>query len=416
MVKTSRRELAPAVGFAHPKVRPMFMRALRDWSDCGRRMRPMFMHSLTRRRRIGWMTRLTLPGIALTAVIVAGAALTGGGARPVSNPGLSAEVPGAQLASTSGSSAEGWVSHDGTQLMLNGQPWQFTGLNIPNATGRNNCWYTMDEPQLGIALDAANAGAMRAWFFQSLATTGGKRDWSSFDATLAAARARNVHVVVTLADQWGFCDLGEIKDASWYTDGYRTETLEGLSATYRDWVAEIVRRYRDDPTILSWQLLNEPEVNDVSEKRCATDAGGIVRDAEILRDFVSDVGGLIKSIDSRHLVSVGVIGGGQCGARGTDYAALHALDVVDLCEYHDYGQPTNPIPGDQWNGLQVRLNQCGALGKPLIIGEMGIRVEDLAVGATLEDRGGGSASQARSDPSSRRGGHDRVALEIREPG
>ncbi len=356
------------------------MRALRDYPDIQRKMRPMFMHLLTRRRRIGWMTRSTFPGIALAAVIVAGAALTGGGARPASNPGLSAEVPGAQLASTSGSSAEGWVSHDGTQLMLNGQPWQFTGLNIPNATSRNNCWYTMDEPQLGVALDAANAGAMRAFFFQSLATTDGKRDWSSFDATFAAARARNVHVVVTLADQWGACDLGEIKDASWYTDGYRTETPEGLPATYREWVAEIVTRYRDDPAILSWQLVNEPEVKDVSQNQCAPNAAGI------LRDFASDVGGLIKSIDSQHLVSVGVIGTGQCGASGTDYAALHALDVVDLCEYHDYGSPTIPIPGDQWNGLQERLDQCAALGKPLIIGELGIHVEDLGVDATLEDR------------------------------
>ncbi len=85
--------------------------------------------------------------------------------------------------------------------------------------------------------------------FQSLATTDGKRDWSSFDATIAAARARNVHVVVTLADQWGACDLGDIKDAPWYTDGYRTETPEGLPATYREWVSEIVTRYRDDPAI-----------------------------------------------------------------------------------------------------------------------------------------------------------------------
>ena len=31
--------------------------------------------------------------------------------------------------------------------------------------------------------------AIRAWFFQSLATTNGERDWPAFDHTLAVARA-----------------------------------------------------------------------------------------------------------------------------------------------------------------------------------------------------------------------------------
>ena len=31
------------------------------------------------------------------------------------------------------------------------------------------------------------------------------------------------------------------------------------------------------------------------------------------------------------------------------------------------------MPGDQWNGLQVRFDQCNALNKPLFIGEAGIK-------------------------------------------
>ena len=42
------------------------------------------------------------------------------------------------------------------------------------------------------------------------------------------------------------------------------------------------------------------------------------------------------------------------------------------------------MPGDQFNGLQVRIDQCNALDKPLFVGEAGIRPND--VGGTLQAR------------------------------
>ena len=56
---------------------------------------------------------------------------------------------------------------------------------------------------------------------------------------------------------------------------------------------------------------------------------------------------------------------------------------IDLCEFHDY-TPKESIPGDQWNGLGVRVQQCAALGKPLFVGEAGIRPIDA--GGSLQDR------------------------------
>ena len=56
---------------------------------------------------------------------------------------------------------------------------------------------------------------------------------------------------------------------------------------------------------------------------------------------------------------------------------------IDLCEYHDY-TPNQAIPGDQFNGLGLRVKQCAELGKPLFVGETGIRPID--VGGTLVDR------------------------------
>ena len=86
----------------------------------------------------------------------------------------------------------------------------------------------------------------------------------------------------------------------------------------------------------------------------------------------------IKEVDPNHLVSLGTMGSGQCGTANGDYRMVH--EPVDVCEYHDYdyeGNPSdnadNPIPGDEWNGLAKRLDQCGPSGldKPLFIGEAG---------------------------------------------
>jgi hypothetical protein len=267
-----------------------------------------------------------------------------------------------------------FVTADGTELRLNGEPYRFTGLNVYNANSRGECWYALASgPGLGEALTAMGPGtdAIRAWFFESLATTEGERDWSGFDHTLAVARAHGVKVIPTLTNQWADCDPAGYKTGSWYEEGYTEE--------YRDWVAEVVTRYRNEPNILAWQLVNEAEVKPSADASSCTPGA-----ADILTAFATDVGDLVKALDPEHLVSLGTIGGGQCGAANEDYAQVHSVDAIDLCEYHDYNAPNVPMPGDQWNGLQVRLDQCAELGKPLIIGETGIRPSD--VGGTLEDR------------------------------
>jgi mannan endo-1,4-beta-mannosidase len=87
--------------------------------------------------------------------------------------------------------SRGFVTRSGTQLYLDGRPYRFTGLNVYNANSTGSCWYAMSTgPILDDSLASMGAGneAIRAWFFQSLATTNGRRDWSAFDHTLAVAR------------------------------------------------------------------------------------------------------------------------------------------------------------------------------------------------------------------------------------
>lgn len=289
-----------------------------------------------------------------------------------------------------------FVTRNGTQLLLDGQSFRFAGLNIYNANSDGWCWYQMTS---GSALDDAltaigpRKAAFRAWFFQPLATTGGVRDWAAFDHTLSVAEAHGRRVIVTLTDQWGECGILQdggtnyYKTKDWYVSGYKSAD-PGMLSSYRDWVAEVVTRYKDNPTVLMWQLINEAEVKGSQNDACLPGTEG----RDVLIAWASDVSGLIKSLDTNHLVSLGTIGGGQCATQYTEYQDVHAISTIDVCEYHDYS-PNNPMPGDPWNGLQFRIDQCNALNKPIFVGETGII--PAQVGGTYDDRA--AAFQAKLD-------------------
>lgn len=71
------------------------------------------------------------------------------------------------------------------------------------------------------------------------------------------------------------------------------------------------------------------------------------------------------------MITAGLTGGGQCGSQGDEYEYLAQSPFVDVLQYHDYGADGVPLPGDQWNGLQRRITQSAAVGKPLLVGEIG---------------------------------------------
>jgi mannan endo-1,4-beta-mannosidase len=263
----------------------------------------------------------------------------------------------------------GFVVRSGGQLWLAGQPFRFTGLNIYNANSINNCWYTLGTGSgLDGSLTSLNGAqqVFRAWFFQREATINGVRDWSAFDHTLAVAAAHGQRVIATLGNQWGECEDAIYKSEAWYQGGYRSTVAASTIEPYRAWVAEVVSHYRNNPTIMAWQLINEAEDATVRGGACSATA------VASLYNFTADVGALVKSIDSNHLLNLGTIGSGQCGASGTAYQYVHSVPAIDLCEYHDYSGPNVLVPGDAWNGLAVRISQCRALGKPLFVGEMGL--------------------------------------------
>jgi alpha-galactosidase len=320
-----------------------------------------------------------------------------GGAATVDLPGAS-QGKAVRFADATPVSKPAVLSRQGARLVLGGRPFTFTGLDIYNAASVNNCFYTMGNGPLLAdslsAISAATAGkanVIRVWFFQRLAVRDGSRDWSAFDHTLATAKAHHVLVIPVLANQWGDCEAGQYRTEAWYRSGYRQPDAGGL-VSYRAWVAEVTKRYHADPTIAAWSLMNEAEDATAKNGACTGTA------ASTLKSFADDVGGVAKSADPGHLLTLGTMGSGQCGTAGEQYRTVYSSPVLDLCEYHDYNAPQEPMPGDRWNGLRTRLGQCAALKKPLFVGESGIdpskvggtarRAEDFAAKAAAQFKAG----------------------------
>jgi mannan endo-1,4-beta-mannosidase len=280
---------------------------------------------------------------------------------------------------TTTSQTSGFVQRSGSNLTLNGQPFQFTGFNFYNANSKGNCAYS------GNLNDMSNwtpgIEVMRAWYFQKFTITNGTRDWSKFDASLAAAKAHGIKVIPALGDEWDFgCDSTGQKTLAWYQTGYKNidaNTDGGNYLTsYRQFAIDFANRYKDDPTIAIIQLMNEPDGRTGSgcDETAAISA---------LTGFTNDVADAMRAVDPNHIIMLGSQGQGQCGERGGDYQTVMNASGNQVCEYHDYNPPNVPIGGDSTNGEQVRINQCNTIGKPLIIGEAGIQQTDVS---SLQER------------------------------
>ncbi|HVC22038.1 MAG TPA: hypothetical protein VNH82_01185 [Candidatus Dormibacteraeota bacterium] len=298
---------------------------------------------------------------AITALLALSVA-TGQVHRPHRSSGNSPVAP--HRTSSSLSDHGGFVSRRGQQLTLGGKPYQFEGLNVYNAASNGGC---VDRVNIWKALSQIGPGqrVFRIYLFQDWVVTRGHFDWNRFDQVLSAASAYNEKVIVVLGNQWPYCD-GPEKYLSWWQVGYRTTVEPGDLVTYRQWVADVVSRYRDSSTIAMWDLVNEGEAQN-PDGTCDTGAA-----VTAISAFADDVGGLVKSLDPNHLVTLGSVNN-ACGTWGSQYEAVYSSPGIDVCDYHDYDYPYAPMGSpDPNSGLQASIAFCHADGKPIMVSEVGI--------------------------------------------
>jgi hypothetical protein len=302
-------------------------------------------------------------------------------------------VLGAIPQQASAQAPEGFVVADGDKFgVVSGgavSPWKPVGYNqyrLTAAPGGYACdggYGDISDAKLATWLDqirASGATVVRTWFFQSQfdpdGTAHGDGSFAAFDRVVQGAAERGMKVIPVLVNHWADCEYGgAAKSAEFYESGFRSPGY-GYSRSYLEYAKTVASHYANEQAIAFWQLVNEAEA---PNEGGGCDEG---RASAALRGFAAEMTQAVKSVDPNHLVSLGTMGSGQCGAANNHYREIH--EPVDICEYHDYDyegnssdNSDNPLPGDQWNGLPARITQCGQAGlkKPLFVGEVGISAD-----------------------------------------
>ncbi|MGB7200912.1 MAG: cellulase family glycosylhydrolase [Pyrinomonadaceae bacterium] len=322
----------------------------------------------------------------------------------------------------------------GHQLYLNGKPYYFVGANYwyggllglekDKRRGVERLKRELDFLKAnGVKNLRLMAGAEGTGEMNGVTRVGpplqpeqGKFDKSvlaGLDLVLDEMSKREMKAVIFFSNNWewsgGFQQYliwNGVIDNKWLTtkpswDELRDITAkfyscEPCKAAYRKQVEFVVsrtnkfnkRRYIDDPTIMAWEIANEPR----PMRRSAND--------DYTR-FITETAQFIKTRDPRHLVSVGHEG--WIGTEGnTTYKKIHADPNIDYLTIHiwpknwgwfrvgkmeeDYAK----VEEKTRSYLAIHIADAAMLNKPLVIEEFGLPRDgmsfDPATATTLRDR------------------------------
>ena len=294
------------------------------------------------------------------------------------------------------------------QLTLNGQTFRFSGTNN---------YYLMysPTPQVDALFDSAAANnfkVLRTWAWIDIGLADGSQSvagkangvyfhyWNGtepafndadnglnrLDYVIYKAGLTGVKLILPFTNNW--TDFGGMDQyVRWR--GLKTHDSFYTDLTIRSWyqayIAHLLNRvntytgvaYKDDPTILGWELANEPRCGGTgvypASPACTT---------RTLTDWAGEMASYIKSIDPNHLVSAGDEGF-YCKAdaprndwtqnctQGVDTVALAQAPGVDWLSFHLYpgGWARTADWGTQW--VTSHFADAAAIGKPALMGEFG---------------------------------------------
>ncbi|CAL1707125.1 unnamed protein product [Somion occarium] len=288
-------------------------------------------------------------------------------------------------------SSTGFVQVSGTSFTLNGQPYIVAGGNAywVGLTG-------LSTANMNAAFaDIAKAGGttVRTWGFNDVTTPNGiyYQSWANgkatintgatglanFDNVVAAAKANGLRLIVALTNNWS--DYGgmdvyvqQITGSSNHDYFY---TNANVVAAYKSFIQTFVGRYKNEPTIMAWELANEPRCKGstgTSSGTCTTTT---------VTNWAKDISAYIKSIDTNHLVAIGDEGffnqpGNPSypyqGSEGVDFDANLAISTIDFGTFHiSWGQTSDPTGwGVQW--IKDHAASQTKQNKPVILEEFGV--------------------------------------------
>jgi mannan endo-1,4-beta-mannosidase len=158
-----------------------------------------------------------------------------------------------------------------------------------------------------------------------MAINDGPNGMQKVDFLIAEAKKRNLKLIIAFLDFWAYTG-GAQQMRAWYGSPDKNTfffTDPRTKRDYRNWVSDVVHRvnpktglhYRDDPTIMAWELMNE----------------GNAEPAQLRHAWVAEMSAYIKAQDPKHLIS-----SGNANIRTSDLSSDLMQPTIDFGTWHGY--------------------------------------------------------------------------------
>jgi len=274
------------------------------------------------------------------------------------------------------------VVRDGAGFAVDGEPAYFSGGNHPqvsrydggvSADALLSSWTDLVSGLNVMRVPAFGEGEDN--YLQPAPGLFNEQAFKLLDRVVYQFGRHGVRLVMPLANYWDwrggipqYLDwIGADEKAAFYTDDQAIEWFHGF-------IEELLERdntitgvkYKDDPTIMLWELANEPRVG--------------TADYADYKSWVRSTAEFIKSIDDTHLVSTGMEGfygpDGPVGHDPTRYVETHELDAIDACSYHLYPNAWGLSKDESVEWIENHTAKAHEeVGKPAYCGEFGWEVD-----------------------------------------
>ena len=248
------------------------------------------------------------------------------------------------------------------------------------------------------------------YILQSAPYTWNEKSFQKLDYVICTAKKYNIKVILTFVNNWN--DLGGMNQyLKWYASGNYNPVMQNnygekifsktsdekyyeqninksithddfykldtIKTWYKAYIKNILNRnniftrieYKNEETIMAFELANEPESSDKTGK--------------IIYDWASETATFFKSIDKNHLLSTGEEGFDVeksgfgtyfaswlfDGSKGISFKMNSNIDKIDYCSAHLYAEYGNNINWPVW--IYDHQNIASNLKKPFLLGEYG---------------------------------------------
>lgn len=301
------------------------------------------------------------------------------------------------------STSNSFVTAVNDQLMLSGSLFRFGG---------GNCYVLMFSPHatvdqlLGTAA-SNHFNVVRMWAFDDIgvpsssntfylqywngsapayndsATTG----LANVDYAVYRAGQLGIKLIIPFVNNWPQYG-GMDQYVNWLQEKYHDQfyTDPTIRTWYKNWISHVLNHvnslnglaYKDDPTIMIWELANEPRCQGEglpTSGTCTTTT---------IQSWIQDVAAYVKSVDSNHLVSVGDEGFfcvpssppgdylENC-STGVDTLAFAQTPNIDIFGFHLYPEGVGQTVAWADTFLDEHFaDSMKPVNKPAYMGEFGL--------------------------------------------